>query len=341
MVLSNMAQTRDEAVAYARKLEQELRLFRHVTGDHTFADDTLFYRLRFGAPFEGMPNESHPNDDGVSATSNQDCLSATSEQSGKSLNVNGFKSIIGPLVRDRRYRASTYSAVFVGAEAVDQMVYSGFAKNRKEAVHIARQIAKENDLFNHVTNDHAFCDDFLFFKFNSDANQGVPSTHDADGDDTSQQLRSDLGEKADTFKGIVDVRDRTFRMKKYRRSFIGAEAVDAMLYQGMASTREEGIKIGQELQSELRLFRKLGGNSLLADDYLFYRLRDDDNESVSSDLTTSTGSGSRTSSMDLIEMSEKFRGCTVVRDRRFRLMTYKQCFVGCGTYFGLLHLRKC
>ena len=68
-------------------------------------------------------------------------------------------------VRDRRFRMKTYKQCFVGSEVVDMLVNTRVVSTRKEAVQFGRTLAKELDLFSHVTGEHAFCDDYLFFRF--------------------------------------------------------------------------------------------------------------------------------------------------------------------------------
>lgn len=305
LVLTEVVDSRADAVQLGRKLARELRLFSPVNGDYLFSDDFQFYRLR-----------AHTNADAGSAAPS-DSKSDTQDSQAEL-----FKGIVVPLVRDRWYHSKKYDQVFVGEEAVDAMVYSGLAKSRKEAVHVARQIAKVTDCFDHVAGDHSFCDDFLFYTFKNTKFDDMVVVGTS---------KSELGEQADKLKSVADIRDRVFRMKKFRSSFLGAELVDSMLYNNMAATRAEALEVGRRLQSELRLFRQLGGNSLLQDDHSFYRFREDD--VVSSDVSAS--SGSRSSNADLLAKAIAFRNCADVRDRQYRLKRYRQCFVGSGEYFTL------
>ena len=124
--------------------------------------------------------------------------------------------------------------MFRKTEAVDALVYNGFARTRKETISLARRIANEFGLFHHVTGDHAFSDGFLFFRFKevNDETASLPDTTFSENNE-----RSELGEKAEKFKECVDVRDRTYRMMTHKNCFIGAEAVDAMVYTGLAASR--------------------------------------------------------------------------------------------------------
>mmetsp|Transcript_35418 Transcript_35418/g.79486 ORF Transcript_35418/g.79486 Transcript_35418/m.79486 type:complete len:694 (-) Transcript_35418:174-2255(-) len=68
-------------------------------------------------------------------------------------------------VKDRKYRFQTYHKCFVGKEAVDYMVNERLASNREEAVQLGQSIMEELSLFEHVTRDHPFADEYLFYHF--------------------------------------------------------------------------------------------------------------------------------------------------------------------------------
>ena len=51
------------------------------------------------------------------------------------------------------------------SDAVDALVECGMARNRKDAVELGQNLAKEQQLFQHVTGDQDFCDDYVFFRF--------------------------------------------------------------------------------------------------------------------------------------------------------------------------------
>ena len=59
-------------------------------------------------------------------------------------------------VGDRKYRMKVYHNVFVGAEVVDNLVYTGVASSRWEAVQLGRKLAREADLFKNVGGDEEF-----------------------------------------------------------------------------------------------------------------------------------------------------------------------------------------
>lgn len=68
-------------------------------------------------------------------------------------------------VKDRRFRLHTYRTCFVASEAVDSILEAGYATRREEAVEICRVLESSHRLFQHVTGDHTFKDEYLFFRF--------------------------------------------------------------------------------------------------------------------------------------------------------------------------------
>jgi len=67
-------------------------------------------------------------------------------------------------IEDRKYHLKTYKECFVGKEAVDYLVNSGAAATRQDAVELGRAL-QSTYLFEHVTRDHQFADEYLFYRF--------------------------------------------------------------------------------------------------------------------------------------------------------------------------------
>ena len=349
LVYSNIAATRWEAVQLGRKLARKpTSLFHHVCGDHEFKDARLFYQYR-----------EHEDQIEISARSSQ--ISAEMPRKRHPLvdKAEAFKMYVD--VRDRRVRMMTHKKCFVGYEAVDALLYAGVASTRKEAVELGRSLETELRLFKPVNGDHSFKDDNLLYRLREGEGGGQQgSDHDShnssltvdklNSSKTGEPLNashsqstaeevasrnSEFREKIHAFKRIVQVRTRVYHMRKYRGVFVGREAVDAMVYNGLAASRREAVQLGRAIERE-GLFKHVSGDHAFSDDFLFFRFRNVADDSIStlgnsmsevpsigvSELTTLSKPS------ELAEKAEAFRSCVDVRDRKHNVLTYKKCFVG-------------
>lgn len=80
----------------------------------------------------------------------------------------------GLTISDRRFRLSIYPNCFVGSEAVTWIVKTQNA-TREAAVRLG-QLLVERGIIHHVTDEHAFKDDYLFYRFYEDELPTSPSS---------------------------------------------------------------------------------------------------------------------------------------------------------------------
>lgn len=83
-----------------------------------------------------------------------------------------------------------------------------------------------------------------------------------------------LDQIAGRFKAGVTVKDRTYRLSKYPSCFVGKEAVDFMINDGLTTTRDEAVQLGQCIMTELGIFEHVTRDHTFADEYLFYHFID-------------------------------------------------------------------
>lgn len=69
-------------------------------------------------------------------------------------------------IKKRRFRLQSYTMCFVGSEAVDWMIKE-YNLSRVEAVALGNQL-KSRGIIHHVTDHHAFKDEYLFYRFYAD-----------------------------------------------------------------------------------------------------------------------------------------------------------------------------
>jgi hypothetical protein len=310
---------------------------------------------------------------GESGTAGNDVVEGTSETAiapprrTKSINnlarlEKEFKKVVD--VRDRKYQTMTYSDVFIGTDAVDAIVYAGLAGTREEGVELGRALARERRLFKHVTNEHSFEDKHYFYHYNDRDDDSLSSLEEEDGVSASMFISDVLetggfASEMKAFKDAVGIRDRKYRMKLYPKVFVGsgtflfelflglmvidspcliltfAEAVDSLVYNGVAKTRWEAVQFGRKLARELRLFEHVVGDHEFRDSFLFYHYRED---AIHTSFSGSIGEISEEVSnlvpqrRPLAEKADAFRMYVDVRDRRYRMQSYHQCFVGSGKF---------
>ena len=54
--------------------------------------------------------------------------------------------------------------MFIGSEAVDWLIKYRFAASRDQAVELGNKLAKQYELFIHVTNEHELKDEYMFYR---------------------------------------------------------------------------------------------------------------------------------------------------------------------------------
>ena len=73
-------------------------------------------------------------------------------------------------------------------------------------------------------------------------------------------------------KNGMKVGDHSYRFQTYSECFSGKHAVDYMLENEMASTREDAVELGEQFMAELHLFHHIGHDHKFQDDsHLLYR----------------------------------------------------------------------
>lgn len=79
---------------------------------------------------------------------------------------------------------------------------------------------------------------------------------------------------AESFLADVEVKDRKYHLKTFKKVFVGKEAVDALISSGSAKTRDDAVCIGRALESEFRLFEHVTREHEFKDGNFFYRFVD-------------------------------------------------------------------
>lgn len=86
--------------------------------------------------------------------------------------------------------------------------------------------------------------------------------------------RLTLIEIADKLQRNVEVRNRTYHLKKYPQCFVGSEAVDYLVESNLAPSREDAVRIGNDIMAAVGIFEHVCQEHDLQDGYFFYRFID-------------------------------------------------------------------
>jgi len=180
-----------------------------------------------------------------------------------------------------------YETSFVGRDAVDFMLESGFACTREDAVFLGQRLQMELNLFYHVSRDHSFKDGDYFYRFTDTTDECV-SEH--------PNISSlDLLKVADVFERDIRVASHCQYFMKFKSTFVGSEAVDYLVRSGLANHRKHAVFLGQRLLKDLNLFHHVAHLHQFKDANLFYRFSrrwDCDSTSRTSDDVSSTSTSS-------------------------------------------------
>ena len=176
----------------------------------------------------------------------------------------------GMPVRAHYYRFKKYDKTFIGSEAVDFMVKNNMAATREDAVFLGQRFMKELGVFFHVCWDHTFKDGYYFYRFVEATKES--NTPDFKRRDSVTQVSSmDLKKIADLFQRSIIASTNYYHLRKYKKTFVGSEAVDYMVNSNIAKSRKDAVFLGQRLLDELNLFHHCCNDHQFKDAYLFYR----------------------------------------------------------------------
>jgi len=84
--------------------------------------------------------------------------------------------------------------------------------------------------------------------------------------------RKDLEEAGDFFRNNIKLVVHTYRLKTYKNTFTGKEAVDLFMTSGISSSRQDAVLLGRALMVEFNLFGHVANEHKFEDSELFYVL---------------------------------------------------------------------
>eukprot|EP00934_Nitzschia_sp_Nitz4_P004621 Nitzschia sp. Nitz4//scaffold136_size62208//53331//58820//NITZ4_006378-RA/size62208-processed-gene-0.42-mRNA-1//-1//CDS//3329535648//4611//frame0 len=331
LLASKFATTRTAAVQVGRSLMgSEFHLFRHVTGEHDFEDNFLFYE--FTSPSERPGYD--PEDPRWAATATATATDESSSKPNKPTSLHEIADILEAAVpiKDRIHRLRTYKSCFLGRTAISKLVETGCADTREEAVELGNRLSQELYLFERVAGNeappHILKERNWSLQFPSGRSlRDITRKKNIVITPTGPQLE----ELAKDFRENVDVSAHVFRFKKYNDTFVGSEAVDWLVNSDKAPSRKAAVALGRKLCDEFNLFHHVPGLGKFSDDFKLYRF----DKGLGTEVGGSSGKISHRNEM-LRELATAMQEKVVTKDRRRLHKFYKNSFYGSDAVSFLL-----
>lgn len=199
-----------------------------------------------------------------------------------------------------------------------------------------RQVAKRLDVEPSLTG-HFLTTENWIWRTTAETGNGLAALLNESELGDSSRTEEHFQKMIKTLLSKVEVKDRRYRMKVYKKCFIASQAIDVLVDAGFAGSRVEAVRLGRKVNERYDLFEHVVGDHLLKDDYLFFRFRPKRNKQGTAfqpaDELAMSDHASRQEELKEKETSQMIYAISVMRsvmvqDRRYRLKTYKKCFVG-------------
>ena len=152
---------------------------------------------------------------------------------------------------------------------------------------------------------------------------------------THSEARTLLHDLSQKFKENVSVQHRRYRLRLYKSCFVAEEAVSWLIQAGYAFTRRGAVQLGRALQ-RANLFEHVCGDHAFRDGYYFFRFITINTTNNNNKYNSTNNTNNDPNAESVVVRSppsedvvEAFKAGIDIKDRKYHLKTYKQCFVGC------------
>mmetsp|Transcript_57169 Transcript_57169/g.66838 ORF Transcript_57169/g.66838 Transcript_57169/m.66838 type:complete len:583 (-) Transcript_57169:1040-2788(-) len=170
-------------------------------------------------------------------------------------------------IKDRTYHLLKYKECFVGSEVVDFLLLHNLANSRLTGLRIGQVLGTICDMFEHVTGDHEFKDEYLFYRFKK------PELRHNIFESSTTTGCIDLDLIAAAMRSGINLHDRVHRFRTYKNVFVASDAIDFLVEERFASTREDAVRIGRCLGTVCSQFHHVLCEHEFKDEHLFFRFQ--------------------------------------------------------------------
>ncbi|CAB9508798.1 DEP domain-containing mTOR-interacting protein [Seminavis robusta] len=278
LIDSGVAETREEAVRVGRRINDEFKLFNHVTNDHPLIDKHLFYRFKKKwqqrksemATMEEVDIAEDPDE-----SKNKDDNDNTEEDA----NQTPTSRLMRPSDIIKSFRASTTS---VRSDSLVQGSLRNLMKKTRSKGRASssgdsntidrgsnRSLSSVSDVASTTEEDNQPLQGNPYGDTPEGLVVGLTSTHLGAHDETweMQEAMSIVAVMA-----LVPVKDRRYRFRTYKQCFVACQMIDVLIEHECASTRKEAVELARGINERFGpIFEHVVDNHFIKDEYLFFR----------------------------------------------------------------------
>ncbi|XP_033104545.1 DEP domain-containing mTOR-interacting protein-like [Anneissia japonica] len=170
------------------------------------------------------------------------------------------------LIKDRRYHLRLFTKCFIGKDVVDWLLYHENLTDRSKVVEMMEVLVKGN-VIHHVTDDHGFKDDYLFYRFRLDDSSFVMKREN-EPFIKGWQLFTKLSKSENPVSTFLQ--SRTESNISYEKCFYGSEMVDYLVRKGEVDSRQKAVVLGKDLL-ESEIIRHVTEEHHFKDEHIVYQ----------------------------------------------------------------------
>ena len=248
MLRENLVTTREEGVNLGIQLQKRCNLWSHVVDDHTFGDKYLFFRLTK----DQNPSQQQSSTDTSSSTNSTTTTKRRGSSSYRRRMSKGKQQPPPPPQQQQQQQNEEDGTTTISPEGHEEYYI---------------ELKEEEDNYKKSAIGISSCD-------NEDEDEGCNTSL------PSYLPKDQLRDLAVKIIGGLEIKNRKYHLRTYKRCFVASEVVDLMIMQQLVSTREDAVALGVALQTELNLWHHVVDNHLFSDQYLFFRLTSDNDHQL-------------------------------------------------------------
>jgi Domain found in Dishevelled, Egl-10, and Pleckstrin (DEP)/Indoleamine 2,3-dioxygenase len=258
LVDNGLAETREEAVRVGRRINQQFKLFNHVTNDHPLMDKNLFFRFR--KKWQQKKADAVLMGEGLSEPElTEDGIDENNGGGGGGEEDSERNTPTSRLIRPADFLKSLRNSTTSETQKMQ-----GQTSFRAQSSSGSDSTSDDN-----ISEDEPRALESPSYEPPNRVFLGLTSTQLNLHDDTweLQEAMSIVAVMA-----LVPVKDRRHRFRTYKQCFVASQMIDVLIEHEYAHSRHDAVQLGRRINKRFGpIFEHVVDNHQLKDEYLFFR----------------------------------------------------------------------